>query len=272
MPQIPTSEDLEQIIKKLGQNDINHIREMKQSKKNEERLRLLIENSKDSFIIHDFGGKVIDANKHACDSLGYTRDEFLTLTIADIDADYHPGNHRMIWEKIAPNKPAVFEGVHKRKNGTIFPVEVKLSIFLLHGQQCMLGIVRDISDRKNMDNPFSKENEFLNLINLAIEQANDAIWISKTNGDIKYINKTGALMFGYKPEDLMGKNMKILHTQKQLEKIYIPYINHVKKFTTHKGELKFLKKNGTEFTIWASTTFFKRDSNRGFITIAQDIK
>ena len=64
-------------------------RELRES---EQRFRRLVDNAGDAFFLRDEQGKILDVNKRACDSLGYTREELLSMTIADIDVRFVPEN------------------------------------------------------------------------------------------------------------------------------------------------------------------------------------
>jgi len=120
-------------------------------RESERRFRRLVEHATDAFFLHDFDGRMIDVNEHACESLGYTREELLALSIKDIDLDFFPGKHLIKWEQLVPGEPTTFEGVHRRKDGTTFPVEVRLGAFEPDERRLMLGLVRDISERKKAE-------------------------------------------------------------------------------------------------------------------------
>ena len=116
-------------------------------RESEKRFRLLVENSKDAFVLHDLDGRIIDVNQHTCDSLGYTREELLDLSVNYIDDAAIPGKHKEKWHKMVPGEPLTLEGIHRRKDGTTFPVEVRLVAFDSGGRRLILGLVRDITER-----------------------------------------------------------------------------------------------------------------------------
>ncbi|MEE9420272.1 MAG: PAS domain S-box protein, partial [Desulfatiglandaceae bacterium] len=146
--------------KRLNQGIWRDITEIKRThealQKSERRFRHLVEHAADAFFLHDFNGRIIDVNQHACESLGYTREELLGLSIQDIDLDFFPGKHLEKWKNLVPGEPITFEGAHRRKDGTTFPVEVRLGVFESGERQLMLGLVRDISERKRAEEEKNK--------------------------------------------------------------------------------------------------------------------
>ena len=136
----------------------------------ERRFRLFVEHSKDAFYLHKRNGKIIDANRHACEILGYTLKELLTLSIQDIDQEINLEKHLERWEQMVPGEPITLEGIHRRKDGITFPVEVRLVWFESGGEQFMLGLVRDITARKLMERTLYERTESLERSNKELEQ------------------------------------------------------------------------------------------------------
>ena len=118
-------------------------------RESEERFRGLVTQAADAFFLLDWDGRILDVNQSACDGLGYGRDELLAMNIADVDVKVEGHRHKeQFWDALRPGEPATFEGVHHRKDGSTFPVEVRLGVLELGGSKLMLGLARDISDRK----------------------------------------------------------------------------------------------------------------------------
>ncbi len=116
----------------------------------ERRFRLLVEQGVDAFFLHDMNGRFVDVNQQACLSLGYSREELLNMTVADVevDADGRKAGEK-IWGRPDPGQSLMFEGRHRRRDGSTFPVEVRLGTFEDGERHYIMGLARDISERMN---------------------------------------------------------------------------------------------------------------------------
>jgi two-component system, cell cycle sensor histidine kinase and response regulator CckA len=120
-------------------------------RRSEERFRTLFECAGDAIFISDVAGRFVEVNQTACERLGYSRDELLRLSVADISL---PGTSPAIDSRIATiqeNGSLAFETVHLRRDGTPIPVEMISTILDLGGEPAVLGIARDARDRKRAE-------------------------------------------------------------------------------------------------------------------------
>ncbi len=99
----------------------------------------------------DPGGRIVFANEEACRSLGYTRDELLRLTVFDID----PRFTRAAWlahrEEVQETGRRRIETVHRRKDGTCFPVEVTVTRMNCMGRSFTFSLALDITERRRAE-------------------------------------------------------------------------------------------------------------------------
>ncbi|MBE0651675.1 MAG: PAS domain S-box protein [Bacteroidales bacterium] len=123
-------------------------------KKAEESLklfRILIDGASDAIeVINPKNGRFIDVNEKGCVDLGYTREEFLKLTIADIDPTVDPQTTLDMRQDLRENGKLRWEGTHQRKDGSVFPVEVNLKI-VEFDREYIVAVVRDITERKKIE-------------------------------------------------------------------------------------------------------------------------
>ena len=118
--------------------------------RSEGRFRTLVDQATDAFYLHDLDGRLIDVNRYACECLGYTREELLQMSVLDIDADIEVDDLGLLWEKMTYGVAVAAEGIHRRKDGTTFPVEVRVGKFYSGDEPMVLALARDISERTKL--------------------------------------------------------------------------------------------------------------------------
>ncbi|PIQ96846.1 MAG: hypothetical protein COV67_07365, partial [Nitrospinae bacterium CG11_big_fil_rev_8_21_14_0_20_56_8] len=120
-------------------------------RQSEIKFRSLVDQAADALYMHGVDGRFIDVNRAACEISGYSREELLRMNIADID--HHVGKEEieMILNQVRPGRPQIVLSEHRRKDGTAYPVEIHVGQIEIAGKNLLLGMVRDISDRKRAE-------------------------------------------------------------------------------------------------------------------------
>ncbi len=132
--------------------DITRKREIQRElESSEARFRALIDNAYDAIFVHDEDGRFLDINRGACRSLGYTRDELMSLNAADIQKGLKREDLENAWRRILKGERMVLEGIHTRKDRTKFPVEVNMDKMQESGRSVILAVARDLSERKKVE-------------------------------------------------------------------------------------------------------------------------
>jgi len=132
------------------------ILDITEHKKAEEQLRLAefsIEHSGMAMVWFDRHARIVRFNEATCDFLGYNHEELQNMTVLDFDPDF-PSKDKLntLWERIRLNPEyTAFETRQRRKDGTIFPVEVVNSFFDYGGQQYVFSFFRNITERKQAE-------------------------------------------------------------------------------------------------------------------------
>ncbi len=141
------------IVRSVGMvHDITESRRAEEAlRESEERFRSLVEQAGDGFQVTDAEGRYVDANSATCRQLGYSREELLSLNVTDIDPSTNPERYAATFQALADSPPIMFETVHRRKDGTKFPVEVNASVIRIGGTLRALSLARDITDRKRAE-------------------------------------------------------------------------------------------------------------------------
>jgi PAS domain S-box-containing protein len=124
------------------------------------RYQMVFEHTRDVILlVRVVDGQILDANRAAEQTYGYSRTELLERTILDLRA---PQSHDAMVELLeqASAQGILFETVHRRWDGTCFPVEVSSTGSDLKGQRVNLSIIRDISERKKAEQEIHELAEF----------------------------------------------------------------------------------------------------------------
>lgn len=114
------------------------------------RYKLLAEKARDIILFVQPEGKIVEANQAACQAYGYSQEELLNMTIFQLRAT---NAREFIKEQVdkAMQSGLLFETIHRRKDGSLFPVEVSSVGAVLDHETLILSIIRDISERKLLE-------------------------------------------------------------------------------------------------------------------------
>lgn len=123
----------------------------RETSESEERFRRLVQHAPDAIFLHDLDGSVVDANPRACESLGYEIGDLLGRNLADLQADPPPGAPGEPWTSAVPGTPFTFEASHRRRDGSTFPVEVHAEVFEWGPRRLVLGLARDVTERRQAE-------------------------------------------------------------------------------------------------------------------------
>lgn len=156
----------------------------------EERYRLLFENTPLPAIVFDRETLVVlAANDYAILHYGYTRDEFLLMTLNELDAFEGASEKIVIGEFCA--KSDLIRSVparHRKKDGTIIDVEVNCHDITFKGRDARFVIVQDITDRKKAEKKLKESEEFNRTV---IESSPDCVKLLDKNGKLQFMNENG---------------------------------------------------------------------------------
>lgn len=114
------------------------------------RVRQMVEQIADALVIVNHQGQIVDVNPAAQHVYGRSREELLSLTIFDLSAMDVP-TFRMSVEGVREHGTVRVEGTHRRRDGTEFPIEATLSRYAIDDEEMVLGAIRDISERRAME-------------------------------------------------------------------------------------------------------------------------
>ncbi|MEQ8169470.1 MAG: response regulator, partial [Candidatus Eremiobacterota bacterium] len=125
----------------------------------EKRYRTLFDSVNDAIFIYNLEGIFLEVNHIACERLGYSREEFLHMTISDINIKDNSLNLEEIISLLHEKGQLYFETIHVKRNGTVIPTEVNCRIIDYKDKKAILSSARDITQRKETEHLLIEEKE-----------------------------------------------------------------------------------------------------------------
>ncbi|MEO7912339.1 MAG: PAS domain S-box protein, partial [Roseiflexaceae bacterium] len=172
----------------------------------EERFRVLFEHSPDAILLidpHDSGilWPIVECNDIASRMNGYTHGELIgqSIDILNTRAGSRPDREEYI-ERLRREGTLLFEGVHRRKDGSLFPIEIVSSLISIDGRELVLGIDRDISERKRAEDSLrAAEAQYRTLV----EQLPAIIYTAEIDkhSSARYVSPQIEAILGFTPEE-----------------------------------------------------------------------
>jgi len=210
----------------------------------EERYRAYVDQAADALFVHDFSGRFVEINQQACDSLGYSREELLRLSVFDVEIDFDLANAQAVWRQIQPNQRFTLLGHQRRKDGSIFPVEVRFGFFDNNGSRLYMGLVRDITERKQMETALANREKEFRLLAEAMPQI---VWITKADGSNTYFNKQWVEYTGLTLEESIDDGWNKPFHPDDRQRAWDVWHNAVKNEVTYSLECRLRRSDGEYF-------------------------
>ena len=130
-----------------------HLKNLHESEK---KFRDFFDNANDAILVYNMNGAVLEVNNVTCQRLGYSRDEILSLTPNKFIAPQFSQTIQDRIKTVSENQKEIFETAHITSNGEEIPIELSCTHIKFEGQPAILGIARDISERKRMEEELLK--------------------------------------------------------------------------------------------------------------------
>ena len=185
-------------------------------RESETRFRTFVDHAGDALFVYDLEQRtVVDVNREACESLGYTREEIIGKTPVAFHPDSYEGEMGLVAERAAKGETVSDTHWHRRKDGTLFPVEVHTSRVLYGGRQFLLMIARDISDRLRAEEAVRQSEKQLREI---IETIPAIAWTMSSDGSLEFVNKRWQEYTGMSPKEVVGFGWKSAFHPKDIER------------------------------------------------------
>ena len=197
----------------------------------------------DGALIADLSGRIMDANKRACEFLQYDRAEFQNLKITDFISGSDEGLVKALRANLEKDLFTLIQAYCARKDNSLFPSEIAVNHLKLSDQDFLCFFIRDITLRRQAD-------ELLRTEHNAIQNSSNGIGIATLDAQFEYVNPAVAQMWGYdRIEDVIGRNIvDFLEDPALAEKM----IEAGKAGKIWEGRTMAKRKNGSSFHVQIS--------------------
>ncbi|MBN2480338.1 MAG: PAS domain S-box protein [Bacteroidales bacterium] len=209
-------------------------------------------------------GALIFVNEAVLRLTGLTREE---ITEGKRIEHTIPHKHeRSLFQESITTQRDPFEIELERKDGSLIAVEMESHKVLCGKEVINIVSVRDISGRRSVEDEISK-------LTVAVDQSANIIIITRTDGEIEYVNRSFTKVTGYSPDEVIGKNPRILKSGIQTSSFYQDLWQTLKKGEQWTGEFQNRKKNGEIYWEYATITPVKNKNGDivRYIAIKEDI-
>ena len=187
----------------------------------------LLEALPDAIVAVDSSGTILQVNTQALELFGYSHSELIGQKVELLVPDSYRGQHHHHRQAYAEQPKTRRMGASldlygRRRNGSEFPVEISLSPVSTNRGKFILSAIRDISDRKRVDEELRRATEELHRrtaeqlgeyrarLASIVDSSEDAIIGKDLDGTITSWNRGAENIYGYTPEEAMGKNISLL--------------------------------------------------------------
>jgi PAS domain S-box-containing protein len=250
----------------------------------EEQHRAVVENAVDGLLTIDEIGTIEKFNQAAQRIFGYAPEEVIGVNIKILMPEPYHGEHDGYLKNYRDTGVKKIIGIGryvqgKRKDGTIFPIELSVSEMNFGSIKKFSGIVRDVSERvaleKERDSFTEQLIESEEQHRAVVENAVDGLLTINEIGIIEKFNQAAQKIFGYSPEEVIGVNIKILMPEPYHGE-HDGYLQSyrdtgVKKIIGIGRYVQGKRKDGTIFPIELSVSEMYFGSTRKFSGIIRDV-
>lgn len=246
-------------------------------KESEAKLRAIVNTAIDAIITINESAQITFFNNAAEKMFGHTADEVIGQNVNILmPRPYHEEHDTYLANYLNTGIKKIIgigrEVTALRKNGSTFPIELSLSEVQLDERRLFTGIIRDITERKKAEADLLDSESRMRAI---LETTVDAIITIDNQAQVLSFNQAATRLFGYTPEEVKGRNVKMLMPN-PYHREHDTYLTNymatgVKKVIGIGREVTALRKNGSTFPIELSVSEVQLKDQRIFTGIIRDI-
>ncbi len=225
----------------------------------------------DAIYIADTKGYIVEVNEQGLHELKMSREEILKLNVLELDPTVPlQGGLELLhsqWEESRKTGDVInYEGAHRRSDGSLFPVGMRLRATTFNGASALIGVARNLTQQK-------KQEELLRIQTQALEVAENHVVVTDTSGVIQWVNQAFEKCSGYSREEVIGKKPSMLKSGEHPESLYASLWETILSGNVWRGELVNRRKDGSIYKTSVSIVPVKNDTDKisHFVSIQQDI-
>ena len=232
----------------------------------EGRFHLMVDQAADALYIADLQGRFVDVNQRACDTLGYTRDELLRMGVLDVELDFEQADALAFWAGLQPGQLVTIRGRHRRRDGSVFPAEIRISALDLKGQRLIVALARDISERLQAE-------EKLRQAAVVFENAQEGIVVTDREARILAVNQAFCDITGYDEAEVIGATPAKFKSGRHDAGFYKAMWHDLIETGRWQGEVWDRRRNGELFPKWLSISAVRDASGQTvrYVSLFADI-
>ena len=173
----------------------------------EEQYQTIIRSSLDGFWLTDLRGRFLDVNDAYVQMSGYSRAELLELSITDIEANESPAESAERIEKVLESGGDRFDTRHRRKDGSLFFVEVSASQ-MSSGEGRIVAFLRDVTERKQAEGALLESEEKFRTL---VTENEEIVYMIARDGTFLLSEGKGLAKLGLQPGQVVGASVYDLY-------------------------------------------------------------
>jgi PAS domain S-box-containing protein len=224
-------------------------------KQQEEKFRALLESAPDAMVVVNQVGEIVLVNLQAEKRFGYRRGELIGKNVKNIISEGFAERLiadalRSVEDALAQEIGSGIELIGRRKDGSDFPIEIMLSPLKSAEGILVTAAIRDITERKDAEEHLVQmESRYRGLL----EAAPDAMVVVNQGGEIVLLNLQAEKQFGYRRDELVGKNVKSIIPEGFAERLIADALRSTEDVLAQQIgtgiELTGRRKDGSDFPI-----------------------
>lgn len=222
----------------------------------EEKYRVLFDNLNDAAFLADIEtGTIIETNRQGVALLGRSREEIIGMHQSQLHPPEKVEEYRQQFMRHA-NQGNVSKDDSEviRKDGTIVLVSVSASTLTINGKACILGVFRDITERKKDEEALLESQKFTNSL---LENAPHATVVINPDTSVKYVNPAWEKANGWTLAEVVGMKAPYPWWPAEFKDTFAEGFKEAMTSGSGNGEVIAQKKNGERYWIdmnWAPVT------------------